>query len=451
MSVIVCFILAVFFGEYVYSSFAINAYTKSTEKNITYVRNIGAGIGRMTNVSYIKMLFANTRDFGSDKTVAFTVPPFMTALDLADEDLVEVFEKYGVESPYDSDAIARAKLSPRQIKKLNRDVYTVLKKDHPILYEIFNFTTNYVSLQNTYSLQFAAGIKTLFNMSTYMYGLVIILTAVFGVLFSCFVGNPLKVGRSRFFTENASYSGTRATRMLFLYRQGYFFKPSIIMALRSVLLLLWGFTVVGFPIAYYRYKMIPFILAENPTVGVKDAFRLSSKLMKKNKWHAFLLDLSLIGWKLLSIVSLGLVGILFTNSYASACEAQLYLTLRRNAITADPEVSAVLCDKYLDITALDEQQRTALYYENQRAKARREQKKLKEMEEKELRSIEYEMEREKKLQEMKYDIDIKKLPQAIKEIPKKIKEDIPAARDKRITAANTDDGKNNLNDSEQSE
>ena len=39
--------------------------------------------------------------------------------------------------------------------------------------------------------------------------------------------------------------------------------------------------------------MIPYILAENPKIQRKKAFKLSKKMMKGNKWKTFILDLSL--------------------------------------------------------------------------------------------------------------------------------------------------------------
>ena len=50
--------------------------------------------------------------------------------------------------------------------------------------------------------------------------------------------------------------------------------------------------------------MIPYILAENPKIQRKKAFKLSKKMMKGNKWKTFILDLSFLGWELLSIFTL---------------------------------------------------------------------------------------------------------------------------------------------------
>lgn len=422
--VIVCFILAIFFGEYSLSSYALTAYTQYNNENISYVRTIGTNIGKMSNSDYIKALFSDEEFWEIDNGEAYSTSPLMVFLRLTDKNVVAIYEKYGVKSPYGVEEINDAKLSTSELIRLNKEVTKALEKDNPALYTALSITANLVSIQNSYTLQFAAGLKNLFNMSNALYGIIILMTAVIGVLFSCFVGNPLKIGRCRFFEESASYSGTRSTRLIFLYRQGYFFKPALIMALRSVLLVLWTVTIVGLPIAYYRYKMIPYILAENPCVGVKDAFRLSSALIKKNKFRAFRMDLSFIGWHCLSIITLGAVGIFFTNSYTSAANAELYLALRKKALADGIPGSELLCDKYLDARDLSAEDKINLYYDNERAKARREEQKLQDVAKRELKAVEIEKEREEKLAAMRYDIDLKKIPQAIKGIPGAIT-DIP--------------------------
>ena len=47
----------------------------------------------------------------------------------------------------------------------------------------------------------------------------------------------------------------------------------------------------------------------------KEAFEKSRQMMKGNKWAAFVLDLSFIGWSLLGIITFGLVNIFFAGPY----------------------------------------------------------------------------------------------------------------------------------------
>ena len=52
-------------------------------------------------------------------------------------------------------------------------------------------------------------------------------------------------------------------------------------------------------IKHYEYRMIPYILAENPTMPREEAFQISRRMMMGQKMDVFVLDLSFIGWFIL--------------------------------------------------------------------------------------------------------------------------------------------------------
>ena len=398
--VVVCFILALFFGEFIYSSYAITAYRRQATEYVANLNKSAVKVYKMNNSEYLNAL-------------------------LMGDELINVYEQYGIKLYSEEAKFSENlpdKVQDELIKKIT-DYYSSHK-----LNTVIAAGVNLTSLQNTYTLQLAAGTKSLFNPRTFKWGVIVLATALIGILFSCFVGNPIKIGKARFFTESISYKDTSATRLIFIYRQGYIFKPVIIMAIRSVIMMLSLITIVLFPIAYYCLKMVPYILAENPTIGVKDAFKLSYQLMKGNKFRAFLLDLSFIGWYVLSFITLGIVGLFYTNSYTSFAEAELYFALRKNVISNEVGIYKLLCDKYLDITDLDDAERSVLYLKNKTAIIQNAEDKQRQIELKAKKSIETELERQKKIQELSYDItditkSIKELPKSIKELPKAIKED----------------------------
>ena len=90
--------------------------------------------------------------------------------------------------------------------------------------------------------------------------------------------------------------------------------------------------------------MIPYILAENPKVQRKQAFKLSKRMMKGNKWNTFVLDLSFILWEIASLCTFGLLNILYVNPYNSATLAELYITLREKVVKEKEEDFEVLND-----------------------------------------------------------------------------------------------------------
>lgn len=55
-------------------------------------------------------------------------------------------------------------------------------------------------------------------------------------------------------------------------------------------------------------------------------------MMNGNKWDVFLLDLSFIGWYILSIITVGILSLLYVNPYVQSTNAQLYAYLREDAL-----------------------------------------------------------------------------------------------------------------------
>ena len=92
--------------------------------------------------------------------------------------------------------------------------------------------------------------------------------------------------------------------------------------------------------------MVPFIIAENPTISGKDAINLSRKMMNGNKWEAFKLDISFAGWHILQMVTFGLAGI-WTNTYTRATLGELYATLREDYVKNEAEGYEKLDDEKL--------------------------------------------------------------------------------------------------------
>lgn len=78
----------------------------------------------------------------------------------------------------------------------------------------------------------------------------------------------------------------------------------------------------------YAFRMAPYILAENPDAGFEEILHTSEDMMRGQKWRAFLLDLSFLGWRVLTILTFGVLGIFFTGPYIEAVNAELYAVLK---------------------------------------------------------------------------------------------------------------------------
>lgn len=73
----------------------------------------------------------------------------------------------------------------------------------------------------------------------------------------------------------------------------------------------------------YSYAMTPYILAENPEMSPKEVLERSKTMMYGNRGRLFCLQVSFIGWFLLSMLSFG-IGNLWLNPYVATATADFY-------------------------------------------------------------------------------------------------------------------------------
>ena len=168
------------------------------------------------------------------------------------------------------------------------------------------------------------------------------------LLYNIFISSSLYIGNQRFFLENRRYSNTGIHKIFCLFWFKHFIHPAMVMLVRWVKLTLWSLTIVGGVYKRYEYMMVPFILAENPETPTKAAFKVSKEMMMGNKWNAFLLDVSFLGWELLNFVTIGLLNVFYVNAYKGGTYAELYMTLRNKAIEDSAPYSVYYIDTYLE-------------------------------------------------------------------------------------------------------
>lgn len=144
---------------------------------------------------------------------------------------------------------------------------------------------------------------------------------VLGIL----VINPLQVGCDRFFLENGSAPADLG-EVAYAFRNRYYDAVTT-MLLKDVFLFLWSLLVIPGIVKSYSYRMVPYILADEPGISGTDAITLSRQMMLGHKWETFVLDLSFLGWHLLGAVTLGLVEIFYAAPYEAATDAELYRAL----------------------------------------------------------------------------------------------------------------------------
>jgi hypothetical protein len=170
-------------------------------------------------------------------------------------------------------------------------------------------------------------------------GLAIILIIIFvaaliglvTIAFNVFVLAPFEVGVQQYF-KRAAQDEVNMNYLVYSFDRGKYLAIVKGMFWSSLLNFLW-FLLLIIPgiVKSYAYSMTPFILADNPVIGMKRAVELSNQMTRGQKWKMFVLDLSFIGWFLLGVLALG-IGVLFVLPYYNSTKAELYLVLRQKAL-----------------------------------------------------------------------------------------------------------------------
>lgn len=170
----------------------------------------------------------------------------------------------------------------------------------------------------------------IFNKDVLGIGLAVM--SILSLAFSIFIANPLIVALRRYFIKARKKQNTKINVVLDIFKKESWLKVAITMLLKDIFTLLWFLTIVGGFIKMYEYAMIPYIMGDNPKMKWKETFKISKQMMKGNKWKLFMLDLSFMGWEILSLFTFGLLNIFYVNPYKIATNVELYEVLKKEVI-----------------------------------------------------------------------------------------------------------------------
>ncbi len=164
--------------------------------------------------------------------------------------------------------------------------------------------------------------KFLENPNSFNFGIPQIISSILSILVSAFlalgsVSYFLKVSRN----ENVTFKELFSKTSLWLLYIGVTIMTSIFIGLWSLLLIIPGI------IASYRYSMVNYIMVDNPELGVFGAIKRSKEIMVGHKMDLFILQLSFIGWLLLSMLTLGIL-MLYVTPYMNVTFANFYNSIK---------------------------------------------------------------------------------------------------------------------------
>lgn len=184
-------------------------------------------------------------------------------------------------------------------------------------------------------------------------GITIAIGVLLGIVYWILVIKVLEVGRCRYFLETRTYSVTPLNRFLLPYRIRRTWNVAKTMCIKEIFLALWCLTIVGGIIKFYSYRMVPYILAENPDLSTREVIKLSRKMMDGNKWRTFLMDFSFLGWYILSMLTFNVLTVLLITPYRLGTEAELYIALRKQELEKAEASAEAFKDSYLDLPVVD--------------------------------------------------------------------------------------------------
>ena len=149
-----------------------------------------------------------------------------------------------------------------------------------------------------------------------------------GIALDVLLLNPVQVGINRFMVKSLDDTA-RIAEVGYTFDHNY--KNGVkVMFFKDLYVVLWSLLFIV-PVIYkaYQYRMVPYILWENPDMTYQEVLQRSKDMMDGQKWDAFVLDLSFILWHMLGGITCGLAEIFYVAPYVNLTDAALYSRLSR--------------------------------------------------------------------------------------------------------------------------
>ena len=148
-------------------------------------------------------------------------------------------------------------------------------------------------------------------------------------LIALLLGGVISVGLCRFLLDMATKR--REPRFDTLFSSFNIYLKTLGLNILITLAVLAGTLLIIVPgiIVSLMFSQAFYILSEDPSKSITQCINESVNLMSGHKWELFYLNLTFIGWWLLSLVTLGIAA-LWVAPYQKLTEANFYLYLNNN-------------------------------------------------------------------------------------------------------------------------
>jgi hypothetical protein len=145
-----------------------------------------------------------------------------------------------------------------------------------------------------------------------------------------FLGYPFEVSGKKYYTS-ASLGHVDMGFLGYGFTCGNYLNVVKTLFVRDIFIFLWSLLlIIPGIVKSYAYRMVPYLLADNPNMDTMRAIELSKQMTDGEKFNIFVLDLSFIGWYLLGLLAF-CIGVIFVSPYERQTNAELYLVLKEKA------------------------------------------------------------------------------------------------------------------------
>ena len=156
----------------------------------------------------------------------------------------------------------------------------------------------------------------------------LLISALIMAVLHFFIQSAAIVGKCRYAMECRYSDKVSINRMFAPFHRHYVLRLMWDMFCYNVVMALWWLTIVGGAYKYYQYRMVPFLLAENPRLKWRDAKNMSKEMTRGYKWKMFLTDVSCIHvW---IIRAIPVAGLLVALPFQMELDVEMYFWFRQN-------------------------------------------------------------------------------------------------------------------------
>ena len=150
------------------------------------------------------------------------------------------------------------------------------------------------------------------------------LAYLFVLVTAIFIDGPLIVGLMSCYVRSPS-GDKRFGNLFSAFTSGKYLAAVGAMLRLTIFITLWSllFIIPGI-IKAYQYRMVPYIISESPGITGKEAMRISRQMTAKQKGSMFVLDLSFIGWGILTIIPYLIVTLVAAFAFPGTVAAMVF-------------------------------------------------------------------------------------------------------------------------------